>query len=92
MNAAEEIVEKRMRELGDQPDPREIDRVAAGEWPVDDSPLRRGAAHRGLPGGQVGPPVPARAGGLSDVATADRPAAAGYCRDLHILTTARVGD
>jgi hypothetical protein len=44
MNTAEEIGEKRMREVGDQPDPRGGRPRGGGEWPVDDNPLR-GAPH-----------------------------------------------
>lgn len=44
---------------------REIDRVGAGEWSVDDNPLR-GAPHGRVPGHRrVGPPVHARRGRLS---------------------------
>ena len=35
----------------------EIDRVGAGEWPVDGQPAARRAAHRGLAGRRLGPPV-----------------------------------
>ena len=42
----------------------EIDRVAAGEWPVTDNPLR-GAPHTArIAGPGVGPPVLARRGGV----------------------------
>ena len=50
----------------------EIDRVAAGEWPRRRQPAARRPAHRGVPGRQVGPPVPARAGRLPDGGDAGR--------------------
>ena len=40
----------------------EIDRVAAGEWPAEDNPLRNAPHTAALPRRRVGPPVPARPG------------------------------
>ncbi len=42
----------------------EIDRVKAGEWPLEDNPLVNAPHTRGRAGGRVEPSVQPRAGGI----------------------------